>query len=1107
MDTISLLGHMTVAIAEQPITFATESTRALFAYLIMHRGRPFTRLELATLLWPDLPDKRALHNLRMTLTRLRQALGKQLIAEEDAPTALLIANRVHIQARATYPITIDVEQISEWQQITDTNTQQTIRRQVRLLEKMCLLYRGSFLADVRWESPLFETWVAQERERWQQWALMVLARLSTHYAQLGLHQQVIQTALKQVELEPWHENAHQQLMESWLALGQRAKALAQFEKCRAVLQTEFGVEPGAPIMNLWHQAKQDETPLNYAPSNLAHTDYEVGHLPHQLTRFFGREKTLDMLESLLLDENERFVTVVGAGGTGKTRISLACGERVKAYFPDGVWFVSLVTIAATEGLPDLIATTIAQTMHIALNGRLSPLEQLCQALAAQECLIILDNFEHLLDAADVVPTLLNCSPNLAILCTSREPLYFQAEYVHRVAGLAVPSMPVKQQSDLESSYRFSTYEDTPSWQLFMDRAQRHGYSVAELDVVDIIQLCRFVDGHPLALELIASMLPHEPLSDVVSALPIRFDQLKTRFRDVPSRHRTLHAVFESSWRFLDDVERQALAALSVFRGQFSVVAACAVAQTTAVSLQQLVDKSLLQVVDANHYLLHEAIRQFAAQKCAEMEQEADAGNRHAAYYLTRLTNLQADLHGLHPLDANNQLQMEIDSLQQAWYWAVDRDDWAMLAKSLAAMVRLYDVRGEIMSISALLDAASAKRALLEADPTLFYRMLVELADILYRQGKLAQAKAIANQLLEQLQPIHHPDLLARTHQITGNIYEMNGQVDAARTQYHKALQFARRSEDGRILIGCLNELSYFMVQTLQYQEEALAIARTINDSWLETVVLNGLAISMANQGHYEMAYTYFLELASLDMWPQHMHHVSQGRTYLNLANISRLMGQYEIALSYTEQALQIADEVGNHKSKSAILLCQAEVLYALGQWKDAWQVSQQTLSWFDIYGSQADKLFAHNLLGLIFTKLEQYEEAATSFKLVLQVAEETDVQEFALISHIGYATLLLLQNQLAEALVHAEHVLAFLAENKLNPTIWPMFVYAQTVYVLMVLGDVRAHALLQEAETYVQALACTIQDEKRRKQFLTEEMANKQLMTLKDTLRTNPNVS
>ena len=335
------------------------------------------------------------------------------------------------------------------------------------------------------------------------------------------------------------------------------------------------------------------------------------------TPFVGREADLAELAGLLATPACRLLTLIGPGGVGKTRLALraAAEARAAGAFPDGVHVVALQPLASA----DLLAGAVADAAGLAPAGARDPTEHLRDGLRGRAALLVLDNFEHLLEGAALLPPILAAAPGVRLLVTSREALALQEEWRYPVQGLPYPAGAGA--ADLEGP------EDYAAVRLFAERARRvrRDFSLAE-EGADVARLCRLVEGLPLALELAAAWTSVLSCAEIAADLALGLDVLATRLRDVPERHRSMRAVFDGSWARLDDHQRAVLARLSVFQGGFRREAAEAVAGAAPATLAALVDGSLLHLEPGGRYQLHELLRQYAEERLWERP-EAAAGGR------------------------------------------------------------------------------------------------------------------------------------------------------------------------------------------------------------------------------------------------------------------------------------------------------------------------------------------------------------------------------------------------------------------------------------------------------------------------------------------------
>lgn len=440
---LHLLGSFVATIEQQSIQFRTDKIRALLAYLAVGQGAAQRKEQLATLLWDHQSDKSARVNLRVSFSRLRQALDKQ--SKSTISKQLFKSNRQSIELITDDPtLTVWCDEtlfrglIAKCEAHEHRDIHHCSACLARL-EQTAVLYRGEFLQGIIIDdSDTFSEWLLLKREQLHQQVLNVLDILITGFSTQNDIDKVRNYGQRLLELEPWHEKTHYQLMHALARNGQREAALAQYKACQEVLWDELGVEPGKETADLYAKIR-DRQPLDDATrhaetpaAQTAQAQRPKNNLPSSLTPYFGREKALTRLTQLLLNPDNRFITLLGEGGVGKTRLSLEVARRVLNGFTDGVWFVPLAGLTAAteeETVENDIASAIAQALNHSLSGKESPKTQLLRFLQGRHLLLILDNFEHMLAGANLVYDLLQQTTAVSILCSSRIPLGFMAEYV------------------------------------------------------------------------------------------------------------------------------------------------------------------------------------------------------------------------------------------------------------------------------------------------------------------------------------------------------------------------------------------------------------------------------------------------------------------------------------------------------------------------------------------------------------------------------------------------------------------------------------------------------------------------------------------------------
>src|SRR5690349_19156110 len=383
----------------------------------------------------------------------------------------------------------------------------------------------------------------------------------------------------------------------------------------------------------------------------------IKNLPLPRTSFVGRASELEAIDRLLEDPGCRLLTLVGPGGAGKTRLALEAAARRVDRYPHGVHFVPLASVAS----PDFLAPALAESIQFSVDGAhsgFSAQEQLLDYLSERSTLLVLDNFEHLVERSGLLNEVIERAANVELLITSRERLNLQSEWAFDVEGLGL----VEDDQGSGSAVR-----------LFVERATQvqPNFSLDDAGYSQAARICRLVDGMPLGVELAASWVSALSAAEIADEIEANIDFLATSMRDVPERHRSLRAAIDQSWRLLTDEQRGAFSRLSVFHGSFDRSAAAAVTGADLRLLSELVAKSLLRRPDFGRFELHELLRQYAAEQLrSSPAEEADARERHARHYATMLLEREEALLGSELADARDELRGELENLRAAAEWLI-----------------------------------------------------------------------------------------------------------------------------------------------------------------------------------------------------------------------------------------------------------------------------------------------------------------------------------------------------------------------------------------------------------------------------------------------------
>jgi predicted ATPase/DNA-binding CsgD family transcriptional regulator len=404
------------------------------------------------------------------------------------------------------------------------------------------------------------------------------------------------------------------------------------------------------------------------------------NLPAQLTPFFGRERELESLTRLLSHPHTRLLTLLAPGGMGKTRLALAVAKGVLPHFTDGLFFVPLAPLTSSEQLIPAIAAHIG--IQFASDNR-TPEQQLTDYLRHKKILLILDNFEHLLDGATLLHDLLLQALQLQVLVTSRTRLSLSSEEVFPLLGLETP-----EGDDFNDPMVYS------SIQLFVDRARqtKPDFALAARDFKSLARLCRLSGGMPLVLVMAAAWIELLTINQLVTEMERNLDLLETEHRDVPERQRSIRAVFDYAWSQLTEGERNAFMKLSVFRGGFSHDAANIVAEASLKNLFGLVQAALVHTIGEGRYDIHELLRQYTEEALETVGNDNSTREAHMRYfgqYVHRWCNALKTPEQLLALDL---LALEWNNIRAAFLHAIETHALDVL-EQFADLWLYFEIRG------------------------------------------------------------------------------------------------------------------------------------------------------------------------------------------------------------------------------------------------------------------------------------------------------------------------------------------------------------------------------------------------------------------------------
>jgi len=666
-------------------------------------------------------------------------------------------------------------------------------------------------------------------------------------------------------------------MRLYAGSGQQAAALRQYEICERVLMEELGVSPAPETTELWQAIRERRLPqLQIGPERPPEVPPTPRHnLPTSLTPFVGRRALLAEIRERLQDPGCRLLSLVGPGGSGKTRLALEAAAREIPRFRDGVFFVSLAPLQSV----DAIVPTVAQALSFPLSTRADrdPRQQLLDYLRGKQMLLMLDNFEHLLEGVGVAVEVLRAAPEVKIMSTSRARLNVQGEHLLPVPGMDVPSQ--------EAEAPLSQYDAV---ELFLRSARRvrpdFDPTVEELGQVGSI--CRMVGGMPLAILLAASWMTMLDPGEIMGEMSLEgLDFLETDWRDVPERQRSMRAVLDHSWGLLSEGEQGVLAGLSAFRGGFRQRAARQVTGTSIQELRTLVNRSLVQRTPSGRYEMHELLRRYGAERLAlSSAAEASLHDRHCAYYAAALQRWEAELRGPRQAEAIAEIEPEVENARAAWDWAVERGDVVRIGQAMDGLCRFYERRGRLQEGEAACRQAAERLGGMEKE------LLGEGLRVLIRawgwQGRLNQLMGrteVARQSLGQgMRLLDEPTMAG---------------ID---TRPERAF-----------LLQQLGRIAYWSdrEEAQRLWEESLALCRALDDRWGTASLLSHLGELVSNVSDAVEATRMLRESLALRRRLGDQRGIADALEHLQ--GIAIFEGRLEESQSLLNEAMEIRANIGD----------------------------------------------------------------------------------------------------------------------------------------------------------------------------------------------------
>ena len=1045
---IALLSPLTIQLDGQPLKLPSRRTEALVVYLLRN-PQPHAREVLAALLWDDLPQNKALSNLRVLLANLRKDL---------APYVTITRQSAAWNGASDYRVDLTVleELLAVSRSEIDRDGALT-KATAATLGAALQRYQGDLLPVFYLHAGQgFEEWLATEREWLWTRAVEALDDLATEYLQWGDYRAGVEQAQRLVDLDPLREEGHQLLMQLWAADGQISAALAQYERCVQVLDQELGVPPHPFTTELYERMQRGDWRL---PRPIAATVPVAGasptppiphNLPRQMAPIWGRATELVQLATYLGDPTVPLITILGPGGIGKTRLAmeaaralimaprLPAGENDERLpFQDGVYLVALAPLREATAIAPAIAAVIG--CRFQPNGG-DESTQLLGYLRSRSLLLLLDNVEHLLDETEIFGAILAAAPQVQLLVTSRHKLNRTGETVLLLTGLDYPPAPMTPEPGDAPAVgeRLLHYSAV---RLFVEHVRRvHGnLSLGDADLPAVGQICRLAQGMPLAILLAAAWVevlsPAEIAAEIeqnVTFWGVTTNQAQTAAPEeaLPARQRTMHAIFEHSWQLLTRDEQGVFARLSIFRGGCTRPVAQQVTGGSLRELLSLAHKFLLVRDSASgRFTVHELLRQLAAAKLVALGQAAAPLHQLAVatmerLYAQNLTPYYGELAD-HAEQANllaqarHYLQLAgdvaCDSFQHRL--AIDYYSRALAHTPSAEPRTRYQLLLQRQKRYHLLGAREEQNADLAALETL----VTELADVAWQievllaRGYYANAisdhatvLAVVALAVELAQSINATEQEAVGLSLWGLTLARRTENRLAETKLVTALELFRQVDQREGQANVLNQLGLVRCDLGDYErgkayyQQALVICRAIQDQFLEARVLNSLGLAANEQGNPTEAFTYFH--TALPIRRAVGDRYGESITLSNLGVAAEAQGDYMVAQRSYQQALDLCLAIDDQWGVEVTLGNLGGIAQILGDYPAARTYYEQSLAICRTIAMRADESRMLSYLGLLHLHQQTVQPAYDYCQAAVDLARAAEApdEEGIALTHLGH---------------------------------------------------------------------------------------------------------
>ncbi len=978
---ILCFGGFHVRKGEEPITaFNTDKVRALFIYLVAEYGKKFKRSHLAGLLWSDIPEEQALHNLRQAITLLRKA-----IREEDQ--SIIYADREMVGLQPNANVRVDVFEFSQWMKIAyrhQKNQHGLGTINIVALTKAIEIFQNPFLDCYHLNvSPLFDEWLLITREKFDTAAVEGMSYLADYFERREEKINVIQMLRKIIHIMPWDERAHYRLIQLLAQEGQWSAAQKQYGSLVRYLKNDLNVSPDPQTVALFEQVRTQAL-SNHLSVSVTKT---LHNLPLLTSNFVGREKEIASLSEMIANPIIRLVNILGLGGIGKTRLALEMAFLQYGIFQHGVFMVPLRNIDSY----DEFLTGIGQILQIHFTDQYTKEHQVLGYCRQKQLLLLLDNLDELSTNQDVqnfLAEMVKDCQQVMILVTSRQKTNITEETIYRLDGLEF-----REPRKIDSG----AITHSEAALLFEQRVQttQHRFEITPENQKTIHQLCNLVEGHPLAIELVAGSISGNVERRIQETIVKGMSAFVSALANSQQHHQTLAAVFEVSWQRLSSQEKSDLARLALFKGGFAEEISGEIFGIIAHRLFTLLDKSLLRVNSQGRYDLHEIVRQFALTKLQQSKEWGIAFQAFAEYYLKLIQEQAMRFEAGEQSSSLECIELELDNIKVAWDWVGRTKQFSLLLDVIEMLFQYFNIRSRF---NQGIDWLEGLKIHIEGQPDhqlLYIMVLNRIGSLAYhaRQNDLAQ-----NTLMKCYE---HLGFLENDREMALCLIGLGAIEFRNKKKYQKALEFATQSiqlyqilEDssGEAYAAYFKGIILNRMADYDLAESALlhsiALARAHKNVRRMVAPLNVLGDIACIKGQYNKAEVFFKE--ALEIAIQLGDRFNQGILLNNLATLFHYSKDYEKEKEALLESLAICEEIGDQDGIALAYNNLCEVHIVKGEFDQAIQYADMGLAIGHQIGEEWTIIVSLNNLGEAYLGLENRAKAKENLQQAICMAKQIE---------------------------------------------------------------------------------------------------------------------